>query len=125
MRLLLIVLLAMTTPGCLTALAAATGQSARTIQEALDADVAIASAIVGGVREDPDAYASAAPYSSETYGGDDEMAGSATDGWVCRIDGTEEQYVRAYSVEGARAACFMSNEVVSPNGCECWSYVAH
>lgn len=96
--------LASSTPGCITAIAAAAGADARTISQALDADLAIARAVAGDVDTTTTlAYDEEAAEPPVRYG--------ESDAWRCMLDTGEEHLVRAYSLEGARAACLMANDV--------------
>lgn len=103
--------LAAITPGCFTALAAVANADGRVIQSALEADAAILGAIgdvTGPVAfGDPDGDAFAI-----------HVADAAQ--WRCVMGSGDEQLVRAHSVEGARAACLMSNDLdLAGSGCEC------
>lgn len=106
-----VIALAAITPGCITALAAVAGADGRVIQSTLEADAAILGAI--GEVTGPLAF------------GDPEGDASATHvvdvaQWRCVLGSGDEQLVRAHSIEGARAACLMSNDVdLSGGGCVC------
>lgn len=106
--------LASAMPGCITAIATAAGADARTIESTLEADKALLNVLAGE------------PTDTTTLAYDEEAAeppvryGEA-DAWRCMLDTGEEQLVRAYSLEGARAACLMANDVdLVADGCACF-----
>jgi hypothetical protein len=113
-RVVLVLVLAACAPGCATLLTAAlTGGNADAVRAAAELDTAVFDAIASGA---------AAGIASSGGDDDDEDAQhyADTDVWLCRVGGGELQEINAHSVEGARAACIMSNDVdLVPDGCDC------
>ncbi|MDQ3036622.1 MAG: hypothetical protein M3Y87_29790 [Myxococcota bacterium] len=113
--LVLVIVLAASTSGCASMLAAIAGGDAGTMRAAGRLDGAFIGAIVDAAAEGMTSGGSSAAGAT----GEDAVY---ADGelWICRLEGDEIQEINAHSIEGARAACIMSNDVdLVPNGCDC------
>lgn len=109
---MLAAVLASSTPGCATLLTAGlTGGNADAMRAASAIDAAFFEAVTGNLGS-----------GVEGEGQGDEVPVHFADSevWICRLDGDEVQVIHAHSVEGARAACLMGNDVdLVPYGCDC------
>lgn len=102
------------TPGCIAALAAAAGADARTVSEIFRGEAEIVGSILSSAAEGEVAATAAAADEGVP------RAYADADHYVCRLRDGTDQLVRAHSIEGARAACLMSNDVDLVRGeCAC------
>lgn len=114
-RVALVLALAAAASGCVSILTAIAGGDARARRAAGELDAAMLGAIAEGIGEGVTAAADSSPppHGEDVVYADGEL-------WLCRLEGDEIQEINAHSIEGARAACIMSNDVdLVPNGCDC------